>query len=97
MVSAQYILIAGEAIKSQFNDLEDSEEGWNKARWRRWAEQFQGASSWERVEARTKEAAQQAHDKMIALWPELFHDSKVQDVKGFEDPETETVGVSTSS
>lgn len=93
MVAAQYILIAGEAIKSQFNDPEDSEEGWNKACWRLWAEQFQGASSWDRVEAQTKEAAQQAHYQMVALWPELFHDlsSQVQDVQGVENSKRETL------
>lgn len=97
MVAVQYILIAGEAIKSQFTDPEELEKGWNRFRWRLWAEQFQGACNWDRVEAQTKEAAQQAHDKMVALWPELFHDSEVQDVKGGEDPKTESLEVDASS
>lgn len=89
MVAVTYILIAGDAIRSQFNDDDGLEEGWDKARWKLWAEQFQKASAWESVEARTKAAAQQAHDKMVALWPELFDDSDI--IKsGTESPAIDT-------
>lgn len=72
MVAAQHILIAGEALRSQFTEEGASDEGRNPARWRQWTERFREASSWNHVEQRTKVAAGQAHEKMIALWPELF-------------------------
>lgn len=76
MVAAQYILIAGEAIKTQFAEQETPGEGWDQARWRLWAERFREASDWEGIETKTKHAADQAYKKMVALWPELFSTSK---------------------
>lgn len=78
MVAAQHILIAGEAIRSQFTEEKDSSEGWHQSLWKQWAEGFQRAASFEGVTLETRSAAGKAHERMIALWPEVFPDTGAQ-------------------
>lgn len=72
MVAAQYILVAGDAIRVHYGDPEESKGGWKRDTWTSWAEGFREASNWDNVQESTRLAAAKAHDKMVALWPDLF-------------------------
>lgn len=70
MVSAQFILIAGEAIKADIDA--DPCKGWDDEAWKIWASKFLEATTWDNVQKKTKVASKEAHDKMVKLWPDLF-------------------------
>lgn len=70
MVSAQFILIAGEVIKADIDA--DSFKGWNDESWRTWAMRFLEATSWDNLQETTKTASKGAYYKMKGLWPDLF-------------------------
>ncbi|KAJ4421330.1 hypothetical protein N0V82_003841 [Gnomoniopsis sp. IMI 355080] len=72
MVAAQHILIAGEAIRSQFTEDKGYGKGLDQTRWKLWAERFHEGSKSEGYKPDTRLAAGKAHEKMMALWPEIF-------------------------
>lgn len=89
MVATQYILIAGEAVRSRFAE-EEEEQGsstrLNQHLWKLWTERLQEASISEYVKAETMTSAIKAHEKMIALWPEDLSDAALQIRQGAEVP-----------
>lgn len=70
MVSAQYILIAGETIKANIN--QNPYQGWDGQSWKKWATRFLEATTSSNLQETTKMAAKDAHDMMVRLWPDLF-------------------------
>lgn len=92
MVAVQYILIAGEPIKIQFEESEALDEIGNQAVWKLWAERFREVSTMEGIEEEMKSGGKRAHDKMVALWPELFADSSVPVPDAAETTEMESSG-----
>lgn len=93
MVATQHVLIAGEAVRSQFTkdeEEEDKEEKGSKIRlnqhlWKLWIDRFQETAIRETLKAETKIAAGEAHEKMITLWPEIFSDVGMEVKKETED------------
>lgn len=90
MVAIQHVLIAGEAVRSQFTKDEEVEEQGSQTRlnqhlWKLWTERFQEAAIGELLKAKTKVAAGEAYRKMLTLWPEIFADVGTEVKQGAED------------
>lgn len=72
MVAAQYILLAGEALKSCFIS-------WGRPDYHKpWIEGFRMATTWEGPKEATKVAVKQAYEKAVALWPEALPGDEAQ-------------------
>lgn len=89
MVAAQYIIIAGEGVRSRFTE-EKEEPGsnmrLNQHLWKLWTERLQEASNSENFKAKTKDAAVKAYKKLKELWPEISPDAEVRVKQGVVDP-----------
>lgn len=98
MVAIQYVLIAGEAVRSRFTEDDEGEEEeeeekeqgsktrLNQHLWKLWTKCFEETAVCGTLKAEMKTAAGKAHEKMIALWPEIFPNVGLEVKQGAEDP-----------